>query len=714
MVDIAVNVIYSFSRGRESSTFWLAETICAIGNAVVFHNKQPRNSGNAAKIGGFILYSFEECGIISTELLSGKKRHAAYGLLVKDHESLEKMWQALPAEKTNKMPLFAPYPSWSCAVNHRGEKLIKTPNKYVLGITAETHPLVFEVVNRSQKIGWIVNKAILDTASWAFREKQDAFAEIWQLHDREARASKVRETKTVINMANKVKKDVFYHRYYLDFRGRKYPATAYLHEQGSDLAGALLLRAEGKPLGSTGYFWLCVCIASNWGGDSGHPSGQKTDKLPLMDRVAWVQRHEGLLLSYAASPREHTDWMKADKPWKFLADCIELLRLKEWQNRNRPLINTGELDRYGYVCAREGFIDGSNNGCQHLAALTKDEMTAPHVNLIPMELPGDLYKYVGEHVWKFIDIELTDYNDDTKVACNTVLDNLIKLQTRVHATEPKTDERAEVIEELRAFREKHADELAILAPVFWARITDSKQRRKIVKRGVMTIPYGGTKYGLGEQCIDDARKHGIDLLNNMEHRWGAYMGRVIYEDCKTSLLRPMKLLSVFEEAGKKAEIEERFLKWHAPITNFPVVQHYTEGVVKKVWVQYGPPIGERTSTGRYANTLQVNVCFKEHQVRSKGKQSTGASPNIIHSLDAAHLMLTVHMCDFEVTTIHDSYGTLFCDMDKLYVNVRRAFVKLYQHDPLSSILKEIDGDISKIDLGTLNIMCILDSEYCFA
>lgn len=70
----------------------------------------------------------------------------------------------------------------------------------------------------------------------------------------------------------------------------------------------------------------------------------------------------------------------------------------------------------------------------------------------------------------------------------------------------------------------------------------------------------------------------------MEHKWGAFLGREVYEDCRVSLKRPMQLLSVFEKAGKAAEERGEFLSWKVPVTNFPVVQHYTEGVVKKTWV----------------------------------------------------------------------------------------------------------------------------------
>jgi len=230
----------------------------------------------------------------------------------------------------------------------------------------------------------------------------------------------------------------------------------------------------------------------------------------------------------------------------------------------------------------------------------------------------------------------------------------------------------------------------------------------------MTLPYGGTAYGLGEQQIDDAKKHGIELLIFMENKWGSFMGREVLDTCREALKRPMRLLTVFEAAGKKAEMEGRFLSWTVPVTNFPVVQNYTEGNVRKIWVQYGPPNGPRNNTGYFDNTLQLAICFIEDTKPSKGKQAQGASPNCIHSLDAAHLALTTSRANFPITTIHDSFGCLLADMPKLYKLIRETFVELYAADPLGSLMKDIDGDIKHVVIGNLDINLILDSEYCFA
>jgi len=219
---------------------------------------------------------------------------------------------------------------------------------------------------------------------------------------------------------------------------------------------------------------------------------------------------------------------------------------------------------------------------------------------------------------------------------------------------------------------------------------------------------------LTQQIIDDARKHSIELLYNLEHKWASYLGHTVFNNCKVSLKRPMLLLSVFEEAGKVAESIGTFLSWTVSITRFPVVQHYVEGITKKTYVRYGPPDGERSMSGYLNNTLQMNICYIENIRPSKRKQSQGASPNAIHSLDAAHMMLIVNKANFHVTTVHDSFGCLLGDMSELYVIVRETFVDLYKAEPLYTLMKDINSDIKKVDIGNLDISLILDSEYAFA
>ena len=132
-----------------------------------------------------------------------------------------------------------------------------------------------------------------------------------------------------------------------------------------------------------------------------------------------------------------------------------------------------------------------------MSALTRDEVTAPHVNLVPLDLPGDLYKYVGDHVWESLQKRVDAMPKEEVAACNKFIDSLMKLKRQIHESPPKSEERKELVEQAKKFKEDFKDIASKASPVYWLRLTDSKHKRKVVKRNVMTIPYGGTSYGLG-------------------------------------------------------------------------------------------------------------------------------------------------------------------------------------------------------------------------
>ena len=143
--------------------------------------------------------------------------------------------------------------------------------------------------------------------------------------------------------------------------GRKYPTTAYLHEQGSDFARGLLLRADSKAIGKEGFFWMMVSLANNWAGDAGRDDELKTDKIPLQDRYEWAIDNEEILISYAENPKVNQGWMEADKPWQFLAVCHELKLFRDWQkNLNVAAYDWEDLktQQYQYQSSLECYIDG--------------------------------------------------------------------------------------------------------------------------------------------------------------------------------------------------------------------------------------------------------------------------------------------------------------------------------------------------------------------
>ncbi|MDB4575364.1 hypothetical protein N9112_00210 [bacterium] len=713
-LDDVIAVTYLYTRPKKGvrvPSIFMTEVICAIGSSFMRHlpKKLKKNTPLEAKVGAFILYSFEELGILEVVLGKSTTEHNAYVIKVLKDEAILELWATLPPATIQKLPSLEPYVPWVGPKHDTGAMIAKTRHPEILKkLKPENQPLVFEALNRSQDVGWRINRRIYDLHLWAFRNRAAAFNDIWKAHSQEARSTKTRETRSIGMIATQFLNDTFYHLYYLDFRGRKYCSTAYLNEQGSDLAKGLLLRDDCKPIGEGGFFWLCVSIASNWAGDAGRDDGAKTDKIPLKDRYMWVLDNEEIMVSYAASPKVNQGWMDADKPWQFLAACVELYELRRYQKTH------GGSEDYSYESHLECFIDGTNNGSQHLSALTADEETAPHVNLVPSDLPGDLYMYVAHHMWAKLEEKANQMSNRARKSSERLIDNMIEMKKTLLETEPRSEARKEAAEKLGDYRKKHKPMIIAASPLFWLRIKDDKHKRKIVKRGTMTLPYGAKPYGLGEQIIDDSRKHGIDLLLYMEHAWGSYMGRSLFAVCEECLQRPMRLLSVFEQAGVEAEKREEFLEWTVPLTNFPVAQHYIEGKVGKFWIQYGPPSGKRLATGYFKNTYQLHISQAEKPIPMKGKQAQGAAPNIIHSLDAAHLIGLCCAAEFPVTTIHDSFGCLLADMPDLFRITREVFVELYSKDPFTNLLFQLTGTEPPFEPGNLDVSLVLDSEYAFS
>jgi DNA-directed RNA polymerase len=683
-----IETLYLYTRPKRSGDpILFAELITAMGRAL----SDSRCSTERARIGANFIYNLEEQCILELQLNQDNQYIIK---IINDAWILDIMRKCVKIHHST-FPSLLPYDDWDKFYHSTSAKLIKSKAPELKKISPNTHPIVFDSINRSQSVGWNINKRILPIAEWCLKRQEAAFSDIWNQVKKEAKATKSRESKTIIQIAKEFINSTFYHLYYLDFRGRCYPTTAYLHEQGSDLAKGLLLRADKKRIGEGGYRWLCISIASNWAGASGRPDGAKTDKIPMLERYQWTQANLDVLLSYARDPQKNKGWMDADKCWQFLAACIELKKIHD-----TVLYHGANI--YDYESHLECFIDGSTNGSQHLAALTRDEVTAPYVNLVPSRLPGDLYTYVANSIWKFVSVTLADLDPNLVAAAEVFVDTIIEMKAQVRNTEPRSELRKAHSEKLQYYRNQYHYLEETAAFVFWNRVKDLKERRKIVKRGVMTLPYGGTSYGLGEQVLEDSKKHGIDLLKDLDMKWGTFMGRLIFMNCKDSLKNPMKLLDIFSKAGVKAEKRDEYLSWTVPVTKFPVIQHYDEGTIKKVLIMYG---------GR---ELKISIYHSEFPTKAKRKQGQGAAPNIVHSLDAAHLMLTKVTCPFTVTTIHDSYGCLLADMDDLFRIVRETFVDLYRVNPLDYLMEEIQGDMSGLEIGALDINSVLKSEYCFS
>lgn len=165
----------------------------------------------------------------------------------------------------------------------------------------------------------------------------------------------------------------FYYPHNNDFRGRTYPIPQHLQPQGPDLCRGMLTFANPVDPDPK---WLAVHAANCAG----------FDKEGFDGRAAWardwaadhsVARWIGSTAGILDHIDEWGDETAIDSPWQFLAALIAM-HDEQWGAR-LPVQ-----------------LDGSCNGLQHYAALTRDEELAAKVNLVPADKPAGIYAMVAE------------------------------------------------------------------------------------------------------------------------------------------------------------------------------------------------------------------------------------------------------------------------------------------------------------------------------
>lgn len=605
-----------------------------------------------------------------------------------------------PREWTN------PFDGGYLSSNIKPLKLVKTKNRaYLEDLTSVEMPIVYAAINAIQNTPWQVNKQVLDV----MKQLWDSGASLAGLPPRDGlplppkpfdidtnedakKAYRVEAARTyqrnlsilgkrigfnmMLGVATRYAEfERIYFPYQLDFRGRIY-AIPHMNPQGADHTKALLRFAEGKPLGTEGWKWLAIQGAGLAG----------NDKVSLEDRVQWVLDNEEEILRCAEDPFEHRGWcteiggcnVSKEKPWQFLAFCFE------WK---------------GYVEQGDDFVsrlpiamDGSCSGIQHFSAMLRDEKGGAAVNLIPQELPADVYRMVAEKV-----IIRAEFDAE-------------------HGTEDQLKHREDGL----AYVQPGTKTLARQWITFGV-------NRKVTKRSVMTLAYGSKQYGFKEQLMEDIiqpAKAAATLPDGTVDaskfpfegdgfRAANYMASAIWDAVNEVLVKAGEAMKWLQDAASLAAAEGLPVRWTTPV-GFPVMQAY-------------PSLEQhRVKTAINGSIIKL-IMNKEKEGLDKRKQGQGISPNFVHSCDAAHLMLTVVRANQRGITnfamIHDSFGTTAGDAEEMFMIVREAFVEMYSEVAvLENFRDEIAAQLSPKSLkklnplplrGTLELDRVVESRYCF-
>jgi len=631
------------------------------------------------------------------------KNNALYVLECKDHELLDEIINGEDIEQSPEFPLLEPASDWTSGYNPSIKaQLIRGASSSTLKkCTPNSAPRVYKALNKLQKTEFVINPDVFKVYKTLMsqQDKKTIMRKEYTIsdlspfkHEKEeilgSRAGMFLEAKFILALASNIGERPFYQAYNTDFRGRIYPLTPYLHEQSSDNAKGLLTYGKGVPLGEQGIYWLGVHLANSIG----------EDKLKLDERAQYVEDRMDEIIAWAEDPLVNTGWMEADKPWSSLACAFELKKIQEF-------VLIGGNDVADYVCHVPIFIDGSNNGVQHLTALSLDEKIAPLVNLVPTEVPGDVYMYVADKTWEALDVLYEEMGDNpVKKELPRLLEEIKghKMKREVAKNKAEADE---AFAGLDAWRKENAELLSDIHVPFWRIFKeDKKLQRKTVKRPVMTLGYGVTKRGVQDQVFEDTKGLSEELKFKDKPNWTTPFADLLRDTMLEKLKGPATMLELFRNLAEKANIENRYLAWNVPLTNFSAVQEYNRLKKVEVRVQF---------CNKKKKGLQLVIQPEESGKLNKSKQLTGAAPNIIHSFDAAHLTLIVNESPFIVTTVHDSFGCHPGNMEDLFRVTREEFVRFYESDPLAQLLAQTDCLELYPERGSLTLTDVMDSDFAF-
>jgi hypothetical protein len=237
-------------------------------------------------------------------------------------------------------------------------------------------------------------------------------------------------------------------------------------------------------------------------------------------------------------------------------------------------------------------------------------------------------------------------------------------------------------------------------PAKWQPYVD----RSVSKRLVMTIPYNA-KFKSNWGYVNSA-------LNDPKDKGGKGLG-VPSEDITkiTHALRnaafstfpgPMKVMKWIEaEVGRALKRGLDQLTWTTP-SGFVVTQKIMKAETVQMKLQLLGQV-KRTTVAVHDST-EVN----------KSKHKAATAPNLIHSLDASLLHLSVLRFDAPIALIHDSVLCRATDMSALSNVVRETYMHLFaEHDYLLDFASQIGAETAPPIIGDLEPESVIDSTYFF-
>ena len=302
--------------------------------------------------------------------------------------------------------------------------------------------------------------------------------------------------------------------------------------------------------------------------------------------------------------------------------------------------------------------DCSNSGLQHYSAMMRDEIGGKATNLIPSNKPNDVYGLVA---------------------------NKVTMKLR--------DKNCEMSQK-------------------WL---DYGVDRKLCKKPVMCLPYSLTQYSCRQYLQDHVEKELIE--KNKQHDFGEdlfkatnWLTPIVWEAINNVIKGAKEIMSFLKTVSRLVATENLPVTWTTPL-GLPVFMSCYKRESKRVKTKMGDSIVKLSLSSETTNI-------------DKRKTAQSICPNYIHSLDASVLQLAVCKASEygvdEFSLIHDSFGVVAPDVQKMGKGLREAFCDIYEKDVLANWAMEMKQMLSQKnskkfpnlpEKGNLNLELVKDSVF---
>ena len=242
-------------------------------------------------------------------------------------------------------------------------------------------------------------------------------------------------------------------------------------------------------------------------------------------------------------------------------------------------------------------------------------------------------------------------------------------------------------------------------------------KRGCTKRPCMVLPYGGKQYSFTDfvmdYLVDQKEKGDMHPFGDDPFKACTFLARAIWLAINEVVHAATDAMAWLQNAARIASSEGLSIRWDTPV-NFPVLQAYQQTKPYRIETKL---LGATFRPMLYEETGKIN----------KHRQANGISPNFVHSIDAAHMMLTIDVakqCEIHsYAMVHDSYGTHAADAETLWWCLRKAFVEMYSQ---TDVLEDFRTDLLDVlprdkhhliphipEKGDLDIALVEESEFFF-